>query len=169
MIWNLIRSIYGRSSLEIAHFVLIHLQTWLPQAILVLDWSISKNLLLWNCYAKMNKYLVERTYGRFCIKFPQSRMKGERHRLSPLSLYFFFYFDFEFWCFNVTFSNISAIMATSFSDGISRSTRREPPIMGKQLVNFITCGCESSAPFLKFTKLGENPRRIGDRLVWVVR
>jgi hypothetical protein len=24
----------------------------------------------------------------------------------------------------------------------------EPPIMGKQLVNFITCGCESSAPFL---------------------
>jgi hypothetical protein len=25
-------------------------------------------------------------YGRFCIKFPQSRMKGERHRLSPLSL-----------------------------------------------------------------------------------
>jgi hypothetical protein len=28
------------------------------------------------------------------------------------------------------------------------STRREPPTMGKQLVNFITCGCESSAPFL---------------------
>jgi hypothetical protein len=26
------------------------------------------------------------TYGRFCSKFPQSRMKGERHRLSPLSL-----------------------------------------------------------------------------------
>ena len=25
-------------------------------------------------------------YGRFCIKFPQSRMKGERHRLSPVSL-----------------------------------------------------------------------------------
>jgi hypothetical protein len=24
MIWNLIRSIYGRSSIEIAHFVLIH-------------------------------------------------------------------------------------------------------------------------------------------------
>jgi hypothetical protein len=23
----------------------------------------------------------------------------------------------------------------------------EPPTMGKQLVNFITCGCESSAPF----------------------
>jgi len=25
---------------------LIHLQTWLPQAIPVLDWSISKNLLI---------------------------------------------------------------------------------------------------------------------------
>jgi hypothetical protein len=41
----------------------------------------------------------------------------------------------------------SYIMATSFSGGKSQSTRREPPTMGKQLVNFITCGCESSAPF----------------------
>jgi hypothetical protein len=31
-------------------------------------------------------------------------------------------------------------MATSFSGG---GSRREPPNMGKQLVNFITCGCES--------------------------
>jgi hypothetical protein len=38
-------------------------------------------------------------------------------------------------------------MATSFSGGRSRSARREPPTMGKQQVNFITCGCESSAPF----------------------
>jgi hypothetical protein len=30
-------------------------------------------------------------------------------------------------------------MATSFSGGGSRSTRREPPTMGKQLVNVITC------------------------------
>ena len=51
-------------------------------------------------------------------------------------------------------------MATSFS-----GTRREPPIMGMQLVNFITCGCESSAPFLSFTKPGANPRRIGDELL----
>jgi hypothetical protein len=34
-----------------------------------------------------------------------------------------------------------------FSGARSRSTRREPPTMGKQLVNFKTCGCESSAPF----------------------
>jgi len=38
-------------------------------------------------------------------------------------------------------------MATSLSGGGSRSTRREPPTMGKQLVNFITCDCESSASF----------------------
>jgi hypothetical protein len=42
--------------------------------------------------------------------------------------------------------DFSYIVATSFSDGGSWSTRREPPTMGKQLVNFITCGCESSAP-----------------------
>ena len=51
----------------------------------------------------------------------------------------------DFLCFNATFSYI---MATSFSGGGSRSTRREPPTIGKQLVNFITCSCESSAPFL---------------------
>jgi hypothetical protein len=41
----------------------------------------------------------------------------------------------------------SYIMVTSFSGGRSRNTRREPPTMGKQLVNFITCSCESSSPF----------------------
>ena len=40
-------------------------------------------------------------------------------------------------------------MATSFSGGRSRITLREPPTMGKQLVNIITCGCESSVPFFK--------------------
>jgi hypothetical protein len=40
-------------------------------------------------------------------------------------------------------------MATSFSGGRSQSTWREPPNTGKQLVGFITCGCESSAPFLQ--------------------
>jgi hypothetical protein len=43
-------------------------------------------------------------------------------------------------------------MATSFSSGGSRSTRREPPTMDKQLVNFITCDCESSAPFFVIYK-----------------
>jgi hypothetical protein len=30
----------------------------------------------------MNQNLVGSTYGRFCIKFSQNRMKGVRHRLS---------------------------------------------------------------------------------------
>jgi hypothetical protein len=50
--------------------------------------------------------------------------------LTPLSAIFQQYFSY--------------IMATSFSGG---RNRREPPTMDKQLVNFITCGCESSAPF----------------------
>jgi hypothetical protein len=33
-------------------------------------------------------------------------------------------------------------MATSFSGGGRLSTQREPPTMGKQLVNFITCGLQ---------------------------
>ena len=39
---NLVGSIYGGSSMKIAHFVLIRYQTWLPHAILVSDWLISK-------------------------------------------------------------------------------------------------------------------------------
>jgi hypothetical protein len=38
-------------------------------------------------------------------------------------------------------------MATSFSGGRSRSTRREPPTMGKQLVNFITAAGSRVHPF----------------------
>jgi hypothetical protein len=62
---------------------------------------------------------------------------------------------------NATFSNI---LATSFSGGRSRSTRIEPPTMGKHLVNFINCGCESSASFFAIYKPGANQRRIGDTL-----
>ena len=39
---NLVGSIYGRSSIKFAHFVLIGQQTWPQQAILVSDWFISK-------------------------------------------------------------------------------------------------------------------------------
>jgi hypothetical protein len=45
-------------------------------------------------------------------------------------------------------------MATSFSGGRNRSIQREPPTMGKQLVNFIACGCESSAPYFVIYKAG---------------
>jgi hypothetical protein len=49
---NLVGSIYGKSSVAIAYVVLIRLQTWPPQAILVF-----KNLLLWNCLAKCTEIL----------------------------------------------------------------------------------------------------------------
>jgi len=42
------------------------------------------------------------------------------------------------------------------SGGGSRSTRREQPTMGNQLVNFIACGCEPSAPFFIY-KVGREP------------
>jgi hypothetical protein len=35
--------------------------------------------------------------------------------------------------------------------------KSEPPTMGKQLVNFITCGCESSIPFFVIYKDGHEP------------
>jgi hypothetical protein len=47
------------ASVKIAHFVSIHLQIWLPQAILVSDWSISKSLLLWNRFAKWTETVYE--------------------------------------------------------------------------------------------------------------
>ena len=50
-------------------------------------------------------------------------------------------YEFEFLVFNTTQQYFSYIMATSFSVGGSRSTRGEPLTLGKQLVNFITCGC----------------------------
>jgi hypothetical protein len=64
----------------------------------------------------------------------------------------------DFWCFNATFQQyFSYIMATSFNGEGSQSTQREPPTMGQQLVNFITCGCESSAPFFVIYKAGREP------------
>ena len=60
----------------------------------------------------------------------------------------FIYRLIDLLCLTPLSAIFSYIMATSFSGGRIRSTRREPPTMGKQLVNFITCSCESSAPFL---------------------
>ena len=83
------------SFIKIAHFVPIGQQTWPPHAILVSDWSISKKSSPLKLLSHMNQSLVGSIYmyGRFCIKFPQSRMKSERHRLSPLSLQYSLWFD----------------------------------------------------------------------------
>jgi hypothetical protein len=60
-------------------------------------------------------------------------------------------------CLTSTQQFFSYIMAISFSGGRSWSTRREPPAMGKQLVNFLTCSCESNAPFFVIYKVGCKP------------
>ena len=63
-----------------------------------------------------------------------------------------------FLVFNVTFSNISAISRRPvLVVEKARSIQREPPAMGKQLLNFITCGFESSAPFFVIYKAGREP------------
>ena len=75
---------WQEASMKIAHFVLIAQQTWPTHAILVSDWLISKKYSPLKLLSHMNRNFVGSIYmyGRFCIKFPQSRMKGERHRLS---------------------------------------------------------------------------------------
>jgi hypothetical protein len=59
MIRNLVGSIYGRSSIKIAHSVPIRKQIWPPQAILVSDWLIFLILLLWNLLAKWTETWYE--------------------------------------------------------------------------------------------------------------
>ena len=56
--------------------------------------------------------------------------------------------------FKATFSNISAI---SWRPVLVVEEAGEPPTMGKQLVNFITCGCESNELFFVIYKAGCEP------------
>jgi hypothetical protein len=63
---NLVGCIYGRSSIKIAHFVPIHLQIWLPQAILVSfrDQPIrNKNCLWWPCLLTDRDKMSNRNRG----------------------------------------------------------------------------------------------------------
>ena len=55
------------------------------QFLLLIGWFLKKSFPL-KPSSQMNRNLVGSNYGRFCIKFPKNRMKGERHRLSPLSV-----------------------------------------------------------------------------------
>ena len=85
---NMAGSIHWMSSMKIPHFIPIGLQAWSPQAILVSDWSISKKSSPLKMPSQMHRNLIGSIYiyGRLCINFPQSRMKGERHRFRPMSL-----------------------------------------------------------------------------------
>ena len=95
---NFIGSIYGRPSIKSADFVPIHLQTWPPQAILVSDWSISKNFLLLKPLGQMIRNLVWSMYGRSSIKNAHSRSvnkHGRHRRFLFLIGWFFRFFSFE--------------------------------------------------------------------------
>jgi hypothetical protein len=65
---NLVGSIYGRSSIAIAHFVLIRLQTWPPRAIRVSDWLISTRKIPLKPPSQMNHNLEGSIYGRSSIR-----------------------------------------------------------------------------------------------------
>ena len=65
---NLVGSNYGRSSIINAHFVLIRLQTWPPQAILVSDWLISKKSSPVKPGSQINRNLVGSILGSSSIK-----------------------------------------------------------------------------------------------------
>jgi hypothetical protein len=65
---HMVESIYGRSSLMIAHFVPICYQTWPPQTILVSDWLISKKSSPLKLLGPMNRNLVGSIYSRTSIK-----------------------------------------------------------------------------------------------------
>jgi hypothetical protein len=60
-------NIYGRSSIKVAHFVPIRLQTLPPQVILVSDWLISKKSSPLKLLGQMNRNLVGSIYGRSSI------------------------------------------------------------------------------------------------------
>ena len=59
---NLVGSIYGMSSMKIAHFVPIGYQTWPPHAILVSDRLISKKSSPLKLLSHMNRNLVGSIY-----------------------------------------------------------------------------------------------------------
>ena len=63
--------------------------------------------------------------------------------------------------FNATFSNISAISWRPVLVVEEAGVPGEPPTMGKQVVNFISCGWESSALFFVIYKAGHAVLVIG--------
>ena len=80
---NLEGSILGWSSIKIAHLILIRLQTWSPQTILVSDWLISKKSSPLKPLCQMNRSLVGSIIGRSSIKlliYFQSVNKHGHHR-----------------------------------------------------------------------------------------
>ena len=62
--------------------------------------------------------------------------------------------SFDFW----RLTSLSAIFQLYHGDQfLVVEETGEPPTMGKQLVNFITCGCELRAPFFVIYKVRRGP------------
>ena len=103
--WNLVGSIYGRSSIKTAHFVPIHKQTWPPQAIIVSDWQIFKNLLLWNRMDKWTKlsrkHLWKVLYGNCSFRpNPLTNTAATVDSCFWLANFFIFFFTETVWPMN---------------------------------------------------------------------
>jgi hypothetical protein len=83
---NFVGNIYGMSSKRFADFFVIRYQKWLPQAILVSDWLISKKSSL-KLPGQMNRNLVGSIcmYGRLC-KLPVVAIFVNRSRPNEQSL-----------------------------------------------------------------------------------
>jgi hypothetical protein len=67
---NIYKHRVGRSSIKIAHFILIGQKTWSPWAILVSDWLKHKKSSPLKLGGTINCYFVGIMYGRSCTKFP---------------------------------------------------------------------------------------------------
>jgi hypothetical protein len=81
---NKMSNVYRGPSIDASYQVSYHLAKRFQRKSCFRNRPIRNKNCLRNCFAKMSRYLVGNTYGRFCIKFPQSRMKGERHSLSSV-------------------------------------------------------------------------------------
>ena len=68
MNWNLLGGIYGTSSIKIAHFVLIRLQTWPPQAIFF------SNCRFLKIFSSETAWQNEQQFGRKHLFFWHSRI-----------------------------------------------------------------------------------------------
>ena len=80
---HMVRSIYGRSSLKSAHFVMIHYQTWPPQSILVSDWPIFFKSSPLKPLGQMNRNLVGSIYGMSSMKIAHFILNSQQTWLPP--------------------------------------------------------------------------------------
>jgi hypothetical protein len=71
-------NLYRGPSIDAFYQVSYHLA---PQAILVSDWSISKNLLLWSSLAKWTENVLGSIYGRSSMRIAHSIFQSETSRL----------------------------------------------------------------------------------------